>query len=357
MDSVKTRARQAVTKEQSNQVLSIVRTIATQREFGIFIFLVVSSLAIYIYRPTFLSEFNVLNMGRQMAVTAVMGFGMTYLITAQELDLSVGSIFGVCSFGMALLVRDKGWELWPAFAVALSAGAGIGLVNGLITTYGRIPSFIATLGMLFILRGVTLKLSAWPVTRLPDSKILIQNTDIELPFGFFETFGSRQNLIPGSETGVPMQIIWMLLLVIIGTLVLNRTTYGYHVRATGSNRSAAVLSGIRVRRVKIIAFILMGVAAAFGGVLSFAHVTSVSPTAGTGMELTIIAAVIIGGTNLFGGEGTIVGTFLGAALLTVMRNGLVQIGGDGRLQDAFLGVIIIVAVLVHTHIGSRRRST
>ena len=355
MDTVDTQARQPITQTQPNQLSSIARTIVTQREFGIFLFLLISSIAIYAYRPTFLSQFNVLNMGRQMAVTAVMGYAMTFLITSQELDLSVGSIFGVTSFGMALLVRDEGWTLWSAFFVGLAAGGGIGLVNGIITTFGRIPSFIVTLGMLFILRGITLKLSAWPVTRLPDSSELLANTGINMPFGFFETFGSRPDIIPGALEGVPMQIVWMLLLAFIGTLVMNRTTYGYHVRATGSNRSAAELSGIRVRRVKIMAFVLMGVASAFGGVLSFSHVNSVSPTAGAGMELTIIAAVVIGGTNLFGGEGTIIGTLLGAALLTVMRNGLVQIGGDGRLQDAFLGAIIIIAVLVHTHLGSGRK--
>jgi ribose transport system permease protein len=323
-----------------NQFMTLIRTLVSQREFGIFIFLVIASVAISLYRPSFYSSFNLLNMGRQMSVTAIMGIAMAYLITAQELDLSVGSILGFCSFGMALLVQDKGWDLWTAFLFSLTWGAGIGLLNGLITTYGRIPSFIATLGMMFIIRGITLKLSAWPVTRL------------EHPT-FFKVFGARYDILGVGE--VPIQIFWMILFVIIGTIVLNRTTYGYHIRATGSNRDAAALSGIRVRRVKIYAFIVMGVASAFAGALSFAHVGSVSPTAGQGMELTIIATVVIGGTNLFGGEGTIPGTFLGAALLTVMRNGLVQIGGDGRLQEAFLGAIIIIAVLVHTHIGERRR--
>jgi len=320
---------------QTNRLVAFLRSITMQREFGIFLFLVLASLIISAYRPSFYTTFNMLNMGRQMAVLTIMAIAMTFLITAQELDLSVGSVMGLCSFGMALLVRDMGWDLWLAFFVSLVVGGLIGLINGAITTYGRIPSFITTLGMMGIIRGITLFLSAWPVTRLQHPN-------------FFQVFGSR-------IYGFPVQIFWMVLFVIIGTLVLQRTTFGYHIRATGSNRAAAELSGIRVRWVKILAFIITGVAAAFGGTLSFAHVNSVAPTAGSGMELTVIAAVVIGGTNLFGGEGTVVGTFLGAALLTVIRNGLVQIGGDGRLQDTFLGVIIIVAVLVHTHIGQRWR--
>ena len=149
---------------------------------------------------------------------------------------------------------------------------------------------------------------------------------------------------------IPTQIFWMLGIVIVGWVVMNRTRFGYYVRATGSNKSAALLSGIPVNRIKVTCFVLTAVAAAFAGALQFAHLGSVNPTAGAGAELTVIAAVVIGGTALFGGDGTIIGTFLGAALLTVIRNGLVQLGGEGRLQEAFLGAIIIIAVLLHTQL-------
>lgn len=325
----------AVRSSHSDSAIAFIRSVVTQREFGILLFLILAGLVISFYRPSFYSTFNLLNMGRQMAVLTIMAIAMTFLIISQELDLSVGSTFGLTSFTMGLLARDYGWDLWLAFCVALLIGAVIGLINGVITTYGRIPSFITTLGMLGIIRGITLFLSPWPVNRIQHPT-------------FFEVLSSR-------PYGIPIQIFWMLLFVILGTILLNRTTFGYYVRAVGSNRQAAELSGIRVRWVKISAFVMVGMAAAFAGALSFAHVNSVSPTAGQGMELTVIAAVIIGGTNLFGGEGSVLGTFLGAALLTVIRNGLVQLGGDGRLQDTFLGIIIIVAVLVHTHIGQRWR--
>lgn len=335
MDTAQTGQAASVASGVLNQVRSSVWGFVHAREFGILAFLLLLVVFLALARPSFFTTNNVLNMGRQMAQLTIMAVAMTFLITAQELDLSVGSTFGLCSMTMALLARDYGFDLWAALLVSVGIGALIGLINGVITTYGRIPSFIVTLGMLYIVRGITLMLSSYPVSR------------IEHP-----TF---YNVLAGNIGGVPVQIFWMLAFVLVGYLVLQRTTYGYHVRATGSNRAAAELCGIRVRRVKIIGFMLTAMTAAFAGALSFAHLTSVAPTAGVGNELTVIAAVVIGGTALFGGQGTVIGTFLGAALLIVIRNGLVQLGGDGRLQDAFLGAIIIIAVLIHTYLELRRR--
>jgi ribose/xylose/arabinose/galactoside ABC-type transport system permease subunit len=308
--------------------------IVRAREFGIFAFLLVMSLAIGLARPTFFATGNLLAMGRQMAELTIMGVAMTFLITAQELDLSVGSIYGLCSLTMALIAQDLGANLWVSLGLVLVLAAALGIVNGLITTRGRIPAFIVTLGMLYILRGIALVESPWPISGLENPS-------------FFAALDGKIGMIP-------VQIFWMLGFVITGSLVLRRTTFGYHVRATGSNRAAAELSGIRVQRVKVIAFVLTAFTAGFAGAMSFAHLGSASPLAGTGYELNVIAAVVIGGTALFGGQGTVIGTFLGAALLTIMRNGLVQLGGEGRLQDAFLGGIIIIAVLIHTHISLRR---
>ena len=320
---------------RSSSFGSTIGPILRAREFAIFAFLIVMSLSIGFARPTFFGTGNLLAMGRQMAELTIMGVAMTFLITAQELDLSVGSIYGLCSLTMALVAQEYEINLWLSLALVLALAAGLGLINGLITTRGKIPAFIVTLGMLYILRGIALIESPWPISGLENPS-------------FFAA-------LDGDISGVPVQIFWMLGFVIAGTLVLRRTTFGYHVRATGSNRAAAELSGIRVRRVKILAFVLTAVTSGFAGAMSFAHLGSASPLAGTGYELNVIAAVVIGGTALFGGQGTVVGTFLGAALLTIMRNGLVQLGGEGRLQDAFLGAIIIIAVLVHTHLSLRRK--
>jgi ribose/xylose/arabinose/galactoside ABC-type transport system permease subunit len=311
-----------------------VRAIVRAREFGILLFLILTIIALSIARPTFATQSNFLAMGRQMSETAIIAIAMTFLITARELDLSVGSVFGCTTLFMALMAQDHGIDLWLALAMAFGVAAVIGLANGLITTIGRIPSFIVTLGMLYIIRGITLKMSAYPVAR------------IEHP-----TF---YRVLAGELFGIPTQIYWMVGITIVAALVYRRTTFGYQVRATGSNEVAARLAGIAVNRVKLACFVLTAVAAAFAGALSFARLTSAAPTAGAGLELTTIAAVVIGGTSLFGGQGTVVGTFLGAALLTVVRNGLVQLGWEGRLQEAFLGAIVILAVLIHTHAGKRR---
>jgi ribose/xylose/arabinose/galactoside ABC-type transport system permease subunit len=308
--------------------------IVRAREFGIFAFLLAMSLAIGFARPTFFATGNLLAMGRQMAELTIMGVAMTFLITAQELDLSVGSIYGLCSITMALIAQKFGLNLWLSLALVLALAALLGIVNGLITTRGRIPAFVVTLGMLYILRGIALVESPWPISGLENPS-------------FFAA-------LDGKIGSIPVQIFWMLAFVVVGSLVLRRTTFGYHVRATGSNQAAAELSGIQVKRIKVTAFVLTALSAGFAGAMSFAHLGSASPLAGTGYELNVIAAVVIGGTALFGGQGTVIGTFLGAALLTIMRNGLVQLGGEGRLQDAFLGGIIIIAVLIHTHLSLRR---
>jgi ribose/xylose/arabinose/galactoside ABC-type transport system permease subunit len=305
-----------------------------QREFVILVFLLVICAAIGIARPTFFSTGNLLAMGRQMAEVTVMAVGATFLITSRELDLSVGSVYGFCTLLMASLALNQGLDLWLGLLVSLVVAALLGLINGAITTRGHIPSFIVTLGMLYIVRGGALVMSAYPIARIEHS-----------------TF---YDVLAGDLFGIPVQIFWMLLVVVGGSLIYRRTTFGYQVRATGSNESAARLAGIPVDRVKLACFVLSAVLAAFAGALSFAHLTSAAPTGGAGDELKVIAAVVIGGTSLFGGQGTIIGTFLGAALLTVVRNGLVQIGGEGRLQEAFLGGIIILAVLIHHNVGRRR---
>ncbi|MCO6449529.1 MAG: ABC transporter permease [Caldilineales bacterium] len=320
----------------SARLKETLRNIILAREFGILAFLIIISVLIALVRPTFLTPTNIFNMLRQMSEITIMAVAMTFLITAQELDLSVGSIYGITSFTMALVAAALGVSLWIGLAVAIVLAIIIGLINGLITTKGRIPAFITTLGMLYILRGLTLLMSPWPISGIKGNEL------------FYEVFG-------GKIGPISVQVLWMLGIVIIGWLVMTRTSFGYHVRATGSNNSAARLSGIAVNRVKVISFIMVALLALLAGTLSFAHLGSVAPTAGAGMELTVIAAVVIGGTALFGGEGTILGTLLGAALLTVVRNGLVQIGGEGRLQEAFLGAIIIVAVLIHTHLRTTRR--
>ena len=188
---------------------STLGSIIRAREFGIFAFLILTSLLIGALRPTFVSGDNLLNMGRQMATTTIMAVAMTFLITSAEMDLSVGSVFGFCTLGMALLTKDFGINLWVALAISLMAAAVIGFINGFIVTRGGIPAFIVTLGTLYIIRGLTLLMSPWPVSGLENP-----------------TF---YKVLAGDVWGIPVQIFWMLGIVLVGQLVLTRGMFGYNV--------------------------------------------------------------------------------------------------------------------------------
>ena len=308
------------------------------REAGILGALILIAIVLTIATPHFLTQTNLLNISRQMAIISIVAVGMTYLIISREFDLSVGSTFGLVGIVSGLLVLDGGFSIWTAFAFALVLGALVGLVNGSLVTLVGIPSFIVTLGTMSILRGAALVLAnGWPVSDLPYSS-------------FFDIFGGRAFDI------IPMQSVWMVVVLLIGGFVLARTKFGYHVYATGGNPRAARLMGIKIRRVRIINFMISGVLAAFGGMISVAFLNTAPPTAGTGLELDIISAVVIGGTALAGGAGTIFGTFLGAAIMATVRNGLVLLGVSAYYQQAVIGLVIVIAVTVDV-LSTRRPGT
>jgi ribose transport system permease protein len=298
------------------------------RELGILGALILIGVCLSIATPHFLTETNLLNITRQMATIAIIAVGMTYLIICREFDLSVGSTFGLAGIVAGVLVEQYGLGIWGAVPIVLLMGALIGLINGMMVTKVGIPSFIITLGTLSILRGLALVLSnGWPVSDLPSSS-------------FFDTLAGRAFGV------VPTQTIWMVGVLLVGGIVLSRTRFGYHVYATGGNPRAARLMGISTTRVKLVCFMLTGVLAAFGGLMALAFLDTVPPTAGTGMELDIISAVVIGGTALVGGSGSILGTFLGAATIAVVRNGLVLLGISAYWQQVAVGFVIVVAVTV-----------
>jgi ribose transport system permease protein len=275
---------------------------------------------------------------RQISILAIIATGVTFLFIAQEIDLSIGSIYGFLVVFLAYLITKVGVEPWPAMAVMVIVGAGIGLANGLITTRSGIPSFIVTLGMLSILRGAALLLSGgWPILIRPP-----------------ETH-SFLNVTSGHAWGViPTQVFWMAGIMLLASFVLTRTRFGAHVYATGGNQEAAVLTGIPTKRVKTLCFALTGALCGVAGALLLGQVRSGFPTTGTGYELDIIAAVVIGGTPLFGGAGSILGTLLGAAVLGMITNGLVLLGASAYFEPVAKGSIIIVAMLVDILVRRRR---
>jgi len=308
------------------------RTFFNIRELSIFGAAVVLFILLSVSSPYFLTLDNLLLVTRQISIVAILATGMTFLLITKEIDLSVGSNYGFLAVVLAYIITRTSVNPWVALIIVIIAGAFIGFINGIFTTIFKMPSFIVTLGMLSILRGGALLLSgAWPISiRLPAEHSFL-------------------NITAGYIGGVvPTQILWMIAIMVIASFVLRKTRFGAHVYSTGGNEEAAKLTGIPTKRIKIIAFMITGALCGIGAGLLLGQILSAFPTGGTGFELNVIAAVVIGGTQLFGGRGTIVGTLIGAAIMGMITNGLVLLGVSAHVEPLAKGGIIIIAVLLHT---------
>jgi len=291
-----------------------------------------------IFAVHFFAAGNILDVGRLVAFTTIVGVGMTFLFIAGEFDISVGSQYALATIFMGLLVAEHGVGPWTAAVLVVSAGTVIGLCNGLLTTFLGIPSFIVTLGMFSLLKGAALVLSgAFPIT-----------FPVELESSFF-------SVASGTVLGIPAQVIWMVVILVLGGFVLRYTRFGYHVYATGGNVQAALANGIPTTRIKIYCFMMTGAACGLIGALQAGWLKTVSPTTGSGFELQVIGAVIIGGVALFGGEGSVYGTFIGAVILGMLVNGIVLLGVDGNYTQIFIGLIIIIAAALDVLIRGEGR--
>lgn len=271
---------------------------------------------------------GVLTVAAELGIVAA---GITFLMVAGEFDLSVGSSLGTAAMILALTLR-AGWPHVIGLLAALVTSAGIGVMNGIITTKTGIPSFITTLGTMMFWRGILLAVTGgFPVTYWE-------------PSGLFTILNSR--FIGQFRTSA----LWFLGVVLLLNLILTRTRYGNAVYATGGSKEAARVLGVRVDRVKIINFVVSAVLAGLAGCIQLARFRSVDPMRGVGLELEAIAAAVIGGTLLTGGAGNLVGTLFGVLLIGMVRAGLVQAGAPGYWYQAFVGLILVVAVLVNTRL-------
>lgn len=273
----------------------------------------------------YLDMSNVQTMLKSIPPLAILSIGVGLLMITGEFDLSVGSNFALTAFIMAAAF-NMGIPVWIAAIMALAAGAVIGAVNGLIVTRGKIPSFIATLGSMMFWRGIILIMSAG-------------QTEAFRPGAFFE------NLMSGNIGPIQAQFIWLILIAIISSLLLERHRLGNHMFSVGGNKASAIAVGVNPDRVKMIAFTIVGTLAALSGILSTARVHSVSPDQGKGLELQAIAACVIGGLSLMGGEGSILGIFLGAALLFTIQDVLLLLRAPGFYLEMFMGILIVLAVI------------
>jgi ribose transport system permease protein len=284
----------------------------------VFVFLSIAS-------PVFLSADNLYNIGVQTSYTAVIAIGITLVIITAGIDLSVGSVAALSGVVGVVLMAKAGVPVVLAILGGILVGAACGLVNGLLVSVAGLNPFIATLGMLSVARGlVYIPTNAKSVFGVPDS---------------FRLLGQ------GVIGSIPIPIIVVAVVAVAGYVVLARTKLGRYAYAMGSNREAARLSGIPIRRYLTVVYVISGALAGFGGMIASSQVASGQPNFGIGLELDAIAAAVIGGASLFGGQGTVVGTLIGAFLIALIRNGSVLLDVNIYYQQVIIGVVIWVAVL------------
>lgn len=267
---------------------------------------------------------NFASIGRQTAMTSLIAFGATFVITTGNIDLSVGSIVGLVGVTAAMALR-AGFGLVGASIVGLLTGTLIGLINGILTAKVGIPAFLVTLGTMQMARGVAL-------TVTNTKAVIIINPS------FTKAWGA------GTFLGFPTSILWTLLFFGICIWLYHYTYFGNYVKAVGGNKIAATYSGIKVDRITILVFVIAGFLAAVAGLLMAARLKSGRPEVGGGMELDAVAAVILGGTALYGGRGKMLNTLIGSLIMGVIVNGLIILGVQSNIQQIIKGAIIIAAV-------------
>jgi ribose transport system permease protein len=274
--------------------------------------------------PHFLTADNLFNIGSQTAVIAIIAVAQTIVIITKGIDLSVGSVAALAGVMGAIVVRDLGFSVWTAALVAIAVGTLAGLANGVLITYAQLPPFIATLGMMSVGRGlVFIVTGAVGVYSLPESFQLIGN---------------------GVIAGIPFAVVVTAIVALAAGYLLSESRFGQHVYAMGSNLEAARRAGVPVRRNLIAVYALAGSLVGLGGMIAASRVSSGQPNYGIGLELDVIAAAVIGGASLFGGQGRIAGTIIGAFLIALVRNGSVLLGINIHYQQVIVGLIIWAAV-------------
>lgn len=294
--------------------------------YGILLSLIFICIVLSFTTPNFFSAQNLLIVLRQVSINGILAIGVTFVIIAGGIDLSLGSVLALTGVVAASFAHPDTYPLAVSLILALLTGVIIGAINGLTITLGRVAPFIVTLGMMTIARGLALVFSnGRPVTNLSPS---------------FNYIGG------GNFLGIPVPIVLFMLVIIITIIILNNTRIGRYIYAVGGNEMAAKASGIRVNRVKLFAYIVCSVLAALAGIILASRITTGQPNAGVAYELDAIAAVVIGGTSLLGGKGSITGTVIGVLIIGVINNGLDLQNVSSYYQQIIKGVIIVGAALL-----------
>jgi len=325
-DPIASRAAPQSTRPQPDRLRELARTLLRgERPYMLYIAFAILLVIFSLASPWFLSLDNFLNIGRQTTLVSIVAVGMTFVIIARQIDLSVGSTLALSGMAAALAMSHIN-NSWIVGAIAgLGTGALVGLLNGLLTMRLAIPSFLVTLGTLSAARGLALMVTNTKPVIITDET-------------YFSIFGE------GYFLGIPAPIAWTLAATIVGILLLHYNIFGRRIYAAGGNPTAALYSGIHVRRVTTLAFVLTGMLAGLAALVLSARSHAARPDVVEGMELDVIASVILGGCSLFGGRGFILGTLLGSLIIGTLNNGLVLLGISSPMQLVIKGAIIVAAV-------------
>jgi ribose/xylose/arabinose/galactoside ABC-type transport system permease subunit len=314
---------------------SLLKRVFSMKEMGIFLILIVLAVLIGCVNHTFFEFANLMDILRNTSYTLIIALGMTFVLIARGLDLSVGSLVAFCGLTTCLSL-SSGISLIPSMLIGLAAGLLFGLFNAFTVVKLRIPSMIATLGSMYMARGLVLVITKGaPVYPLPE---------------IFTALGQ------GSLAGIPIVVLLAIVLSVIAHIVLTHTTYGRAVYAIGGNPETAKFAGINVAKITASVYLISGVLAALSGIMTDARMGSGQPSIGDGMEMTVITAVIIGGTSLNGGSGTILGTALGALLINVLSTGMNLVGVSAYWQKFVTGLIIVVAVGIDQYQRNKKKA-
>lgn len=331
----------------ANGGFDIVRVLLEGRAFFALIAIVI---VFSLLSPVYFSTSNFLIMASHVAIFGLLAIGMMIVILTGGIDLSVGSTLGLCGVIAGFLMQGVTLEVfgsvfypsvWVVALLTCALGAFVGAVNGVLIAYFKVPAFVATLGVLYVARGVALLITNGLTFNNLGGKPEIGNTGFNW-LGFNRLFD------------VPIGVLVLAVVALVAIVLLNRTAFGRWIYATGGNARAAELSGVPVRFATIAVYMLSGVCAAIAGLVLSSQLTSAGPTAGTTYELTAIAAVVVGGAALTGGRGTVRGTLLGAFVIGFLSDGLVIIGVSSYWQTVFTGAVIVLAVLMNSIQYARR---
>jgi ribose transport system permease protein len=309
------------------------KTLRSGESIIYFVFLLLFILFSIIQGRDFLSFFNIMNILRQTAMISIMAVGMTFALSAGEIDLSVGSVIALSALITAMVLKHT--NIVFGILAGFGVGLAVGMFNGSIVAWVRVPSFLVTLSSMSVIGG----LSRW-ITQLRSIEILNDY--------YAYAFGS------GDIGPVPVLFLWTLVVAIAGYLTLNRTAFGRRILSSGGNEKAAFYTGIDTRVIKMKALILSASTAALAGMLYAGRLHGARYNIGEGFELSVIAATVLGGTSLFGGSGTIIGSIIGALVIGIINNGLILMGLDISQQMFFRGIILILAISLNTRLQLRQ---